>query len=253
MANTDFVKSGSIVRKIWGDLDMIFFIFAGAAAEFSLNKAVDWLYFTGKLPSDPLGRLFSTVAYARKIVFSSEEDAHLAIDQIAAIHKQVELKRATQIPDWAFRDVLFMLIGYSMRAFEVLERKLTTEEKEEIFVTFQRVGQRMQISGLPATLVEWEVMHQAQLSQNLVYSKFSANLFVQYKKNLGPLRYQLMRHIQAIVVPKQVNFWLKLGSGKQIAPILAIYKLTRSLNFNAYLRNLLLPLQYKSQLLALAG
>ncbi|MEJ7663471.1 MAG: hypothetical protein WKG07_29945 [Hymenobacter sp.] len=39
----------------------VLFIFAGAAAEFALNKAVDWLYFTGRLPADPLGRLFSTV------------------------------------------------------------------------------------------------------------------------------------------------------------------------------------------------
>jgi len=64
-----FVRENSIVRKIWGKSDTILFIFAGASAEFALNKAVDWLYFTGKLPQDPLGRLFSTVSYARSIVF----------------------------------------------------------------------------------------------------------------------------------------------------------------------------------------
>ena len=53
-----FVKEGSIVRVIWGKPDTILFIFAGASAEFALNKAVDWLFFTGKLPSDPIGRLF---------------------------------------------------------------------------------------------------------------------------------------------------------------------------------------------------
>jgi hypothetical protein len=63
-----FVEKNSIVRKIWGKSDTVLFIFAGASAEFALNKAVDWLYFTGKLPADPLGRLFSTVRYARKIV-----------------------------------------------------------------------------------------------------------------------------------------------------------------------------------------
>ena len=56
-----FVDKNSVVRKIWGKSDTVLFIFAGAAAEFALNKAVDWLYFTGKLPADPLGRLFSTV------------------------------------------------------------------------------------------------------------------------------------------------------------------------------------------------
>jgi hypothetical protein len=34
-----------------------------------LNKAVDWLYFTGRLPSDPLGRLFSTVAMPGALFF----------------------------------------------------------------------------------------------------------------------------------------------------------------------------------------
>ena len=43
-----FVEKGSIVREIWGKGDTILFIFAGASAEFALNKAVDWLYFTGK-------------------------------------------------------------------------------------------------------------------------------------------------------------------------------------------------------------
>ena len=64
------MKEDSVVRRIWGKGDTILFIFAGAAAEFALNKAVDWLYFTGRLPADPLARLFSTVSYARIIVFA---------------------------------------------------------------------------------------------------------------------------------------------------------------------------------------
>ena len=88
-----FVEKGSVVRKIWGRSDTILFIFAGASAEFALNKAVDWLYFTGKLPSDPLGRLFSTVSYAREIVFSSQADANAAIDRIRNIHQAVERDR----------------------------------------------------------------------------------------------------------------------------------------------------------------
>src|SRR5664279_764900 len=98
--------------------DTILFIFAGASAEFALNKAVDWLYFTGRLPADPLGRLFSTVMYARKIVFSERDDALKAIDQITNIHRAVERSRNDTIPDWAYRDVLFMLIYYSRAAYE---------------------------------------------------------------------------------------------------------------------------------------
>src|SRR5215510_3589318 len=101
-----FVDTDSVVRKIWGNADTILFIFAGSAAEFALNKAVDWLYFTGNLPSDPLGRLFSTVQYAREIVFAKKDEALKAIDRIASIHAWVENKRGASIPDWAYRDVL---------------------------------------------------------------------------------------------------------------------------------------------------
>src|ERR1044071_6736575 len=105
-----FAEENSIVRKIWGKSDTVLFIFAGASAEFALNKAVDWLYFTGRLPADPLGRLFSTVSYSRSIIFSKKRAALRAIDSMAAIHAGVENKRSVRIPDWAYRDVLFMLI-----------------------------------------------------------------------------------------------------------------------------------------------
>src|SRR4029078_3580304 len=99
-----FVEKNSIVRKIWGKSDTILFIFAGAAAEFALNKAVDWLYYTGKLPADPICLLFSPGVYAKKIIFSTEEEALKAIDKITAIHTGVEKSRGMSIPDWAYRD-----------------------------------------------------------------------------------------------------------------------------------------------------
>lgn len=151
-----FVAKNSIIRKIWGSPDTTLFIFAGAAAEFAVNKAVDWLYFTGRLPADPLGRLFSTVVYSQKIIFSELEDAHRAIDQVTMIHKGVEENRGMQIPDWAYRDVLFMLIAYSVSSFEVLQRKLMDDEKEEIFDVFYRVGARMGLKDLPSNYKEWK-------------------------------------------------------------------------------------------------
>src|SRR5688500_5803850 len=150
-----FVERGSIVRKIWGKSDTVLFIFGGAAAEFALNKAVDWLYFTGRLPSDPLGRLFSTVRYARKIVFAPLEDAYKAIDSVQQIHRAVEQSRKAEIPEWAYRDVLFMLIHYSIASYELLEKKLTPDEKEEVYNVFYRVGMRMGLKELPANYPEW--------------------------------------------------------------------------------------------------
>jgi len=189
-----FVVKGSIVRKIWGNPDTTLFIFAGGAAEFALNKAVDWLYFTGRLPADPIGRLFSTVGYAKKIVFSEEEDALRAIDQITAIHKNVEANRGAKIPEWAYRDVLYMLIDYSIRAFEVLERKMTETEKAEAFIVFNAVGLRMGITGLPENYSDWKKSRDQHLEMDMAYSAFTADLYKQYRKHLGPVRFAILKH-----------------------------------------------------------
>lgn len=246
--NIDFVNQNSIVRKIWSDPDMILFIFAGAAAEFSLNKAVDWLYFTGKLPSDPLGRLFSTVAYAKQIVFSTEAEAHSAIAQITAIHHHVEQARASKIPDWAYRDVLFMLIHYSIASFELLDRKLSPDEKAEIFDVFNYVGKRMQIKGLPNSFSEWEAMHDKQLEEDVAYSACTIDLYKQYRKHLGLGRYTLMKEVQALIVPQKVNDLLKLGNGSFARPLLIFYRLARKMKLQTRIRNQMLPTQYKGKL-----
>ena len=51
----EFVARGSVVRRIWGDAELVLLVFAGSAAEFALNRAVDWLFFTGRIPNDPVG------------------------------------------------------------------------------------------------------------------------------------------------------------------------------------------------------
>ncbi len=196
-----FVEKNSIVRKIWGKSDTVLFIFAGAAAEFALNKAVDWLYFTGKLPSDPIGRLFSTVRYARRIVFSSMDDANKAIDTMRQIHTAVEQNRGAAIPDWAYRDVLFMLIHYSIASYELLEKKLCDEEKEEVFNVFYRVGARMGLKELPLTYIEWLPVRKAHLMEDLQKSDHTADLFKQYKKHLGAMRFKVLIEAQKLVVP----------------------------------------------------
>jgi hypothetical protein len=243
-----FVNKDSIVRKIWGSGDTVLIVFAGAAAEFALNKAVDWLYFTGRLPADPLARLFSTVMYARQIVFSENNAANKAIDEITSIHKAVEQSRSAVIPDWAYRDVLFMLIHYSRASFELLERKLTDSEKEEVFNVFYRVGLRMGLKGLPRNYNEWVIMHNEHLKQDLEKSHYTTDLYKQYRKHLGFVRYSLLIEAQKLVVPKQVNKLLNLGNFSWFNPILVIYKLGRKIKIHWFLKSLVLPANYKKQI-----
>lgn len=246
-----FVNQESVVRTIWGKADTVLFIFAGAAAEFAVNKAVDWLYFTGRLPADPLGRLFSTVEYARQIVFADRAGAERAIDTITAIHEAVEAKRGQRIPAWAYRDVLYMLIDYSIRSFELLERRLSEVEKAEVFTVFCRVGQRMGIPELPATYAAWLTDREQHLAQNLTHSPFTTNLYQQYRKHLGPLRYLLLLQGQALVVPEPVRQLLRLGRRSWLRPVVPLYRHTQHLALSQWVKTSLLPTEYRAQIKAL--
>ncbi|MBL7835729.1 MAG: DUF2236 domain-containing protein [Cyclobacteriaceae bacterium] len=246
-----FVERKSIVREIWGKSDTILFIFAASAAEFALNKAVDWLYFTGRLPSDPIGRLFSTVTYARAIVFSTETDALRAIDSMTAIHAQVETKRQAQIPDWAYRDVLSMLIDYSIRSYELLEQKLEPFEKEEIFNTFRNVGKRMKLAGLPDTFTAWQRMRKQQLQQNLKFSVYSEDLFIQYRKHLGWFRFTLLLEAQALMAPEEVRNHLGLRKTSRMNVMISLYKATKVFRADRLLKTLILPPRYRQQIFSL--
>ncbi|HVK97090.1 MAG TPA: oxygenase MpaB family protein [Flavisolibacter sp.] len=243
-----FVAKGSIVRQIWGKGDTILFIFAGSAAEFALNKAVDWLYFTGRLPADPIGRLFSTVSYARQIVFSEYDAANKAIDKITEIHSGVEAARGKTIPDWAYRDVLFMLIHYSIASFELLERKLTEKEKEDVFQVFYRLGMRMQLVGLPENYQQWLAMRNDHLESDLLKSDFTIDLYKQYKVHLGSFRYKLVKEGQVLVVPDRVKHLLGLQSYSLLSPVIPIYKVIRFLKLDWFFKSLILPNEYKQQI-----
>lgn len=243
-----FVREDSVVRKIWGKSDTILFIFAGAAAEFALNKAVDWLYFTGRLPSDPIGRLFSTVRYAGRIVFSPEAEARRTLEAIRLIHASVENQRGASIPDWAYRDVLFMLIHYSIAAYELLECKLTDTEKEEVYNVFYRVGTGMGLPSLPHSYSAWLPVRQAHMVQDLQPSEYTKDLFRQYRKHLGAARYRILIESQKLVVPEEVNAMLQFDGQQWLAPWVPLYKLSRLIKADRIIKALLLPAAYRAEI-----
>jgi uncharacterized protein (DUF2236 family) len=226
----------------------VLLVFAGAAAEFALNRSVDWLYYTGRLPADPIGRLFSTVRYAQQIIWAKREDALAAIDRITAIHKGVEANRGFTIPDTAYLDVLFLLIDYSIRSFELLERKCSEQEKAEIFALFYAVGARMGLKGLPADHENWMAMRSEYLAANLVHSKYTADLYGRYRISLGGFRYRLLLYVQGLIVPVPVRRLLQLPSVMWGKPLVFFYKVARLLGLDPLLKAVLLPAMYKRQI-----
>ncbi len=246
-----FVEENSIVRKIWGKADTVMFIFAGSAAEFALNKAVDWLYFTGKLPADPIGRLFSTVTYARLIIFSNLDTANKSIDNITRIHSAVEENRKASIPDWAYRDVLYMLIYYSVASYELLERKLSAAEKEEVFIVFYKVGCRMHLKELPTNYKDWKIDYEKHLQNDLEKSKFTIDLFEQYKKHLGSFRNIILVEAQKLLVTESVRKLLDFKKFSLMQLIIPVYKFCRIIKLDGFLKSIILPAKYKAQIKSL--
>jgi uncharacterized protein (DUF2236 family) len=241
---TDFVARDSIVRRIWGDADMVLLVFSGCAAEFALNRAVDWLFFTGKLPRDPIGRFFATASYAQQIVFADDLTASAAFDRIRAVHGSVERQRGQSIPDWAHRDVLYMLIDYSERAHDLLVRPLRAEEKDELYDVFHRVGMGLQIPDLPTSYSEWRVDRESHMRRDLLQSDGTKALYAQYRDHLGPWRYDLLLQLQGVLVPDHVRGLLGLKSAEWLRPFVRVYPFLVRAGLRSMIQNLLMPSRY---------
>lgn len=238
---SDFVDRDSVVRRIWGNGDMVLIVFTGCAAEFALNRAVDWLFFTGKLPRDPIGRLFSTAAYAQDIVFADAATAANALGRIRAAHEAVERKRGDRIPDWAHRDVLYMLIDYSERAHAMLERPMTTSEQHELYDVFHRVGIGLGIPDLPATYAEWEADRELHLRRDLLHGEGTKALYAAYRDHLGAWRYQLLLRVQSILAPDHVRGLLGLSRAAWLRTLVRFYPIVARAGMRAMVQRLLVP------------
>lgn len=240
----DFVARGSVVRRIWGDPEMILLVFAGSAAEFALNRAVDWLFFTGRIPNDPIGRLFSTVRYAHEILFADETAAVRTLARINAAHASVERARGQTIPAWAFRDVLYMLVDYSERSHRLLRRALTSAEREELYAVFRRVGEGLNIEGLPTDYGGWRSDRRLHIARDLAFSRHTALLYGRYRRHLGWWRYQLLLRVQGLLVPERVRHLLKLRRDAFLSALAGGYPLVEALGLRPLLRRLLIQPRY---------
>lgn len=248
---SDFVRADSIVRRIWEDGDVILLVFAGAAAEFALNRAVDWLFFTGKLPRDPIGRLFATAGYAQHIVFADAVTASCTLERIRAIHLAVECRRGESIPDWAHRDVLYMLVHYSEKAYGLLHRELNAEEQEELYDVFRRVGVGLGIPSLPPSYSGWTVDRHRHLRADLAHGKGTDALLEAYRQHLGGWRYRLLRRVQGVLVPEHVRDLLNLEESRWPRIAVKGYLQLGRFGLRPLIQRMLMPAQHLAAVRAL--
>jgi uncharacterized protein (DUF2236 family) len=216
--------SSPVTRRIWASPDAILLFFAGGAAEFAAIKAVDWLFFTGRLPSAPVERFFETVRFAQSVFFGDPAGAPKAVARINRIHRHVEDARGEEIPQWAYRDMLFILIDYGERAHEVVFGPMTEAERTSHFGVALTLGRAMHLSGLPTTYAEYRTQRRQQLLEDYARGALTDELYASYRRALGPLRYWLLRLVQASVLPDELKDILRLKPYPLVEELLRCYR-----------------------------
>jgi hypothetical protein len=113
---------------------------------------------------------------------------------------------------------------------------------------FYRVGARMGLKELPLTYTEWLPVRKEHLMADLQKSEYTADLFKQYKKHLGAMRFRVLIEAQKLVVPERVKELLQFNDFSLLTPVVPLYKISRLMKMDWLLKNILLPSDYKDQI-----
>src|SRR6218665_66867 len=106
----------------------------------------------------------------------------------------------------------------------------------------------MQLKELPVSYTEWLSSRAAHIQNDLQQSTYTSDLFLQYKKHLGPLRYHLLVQVQQMLVPGRVADLLHYKRYSYLQMILPLYHFSRYIKMDKAIKNLLLPPYYKAQI-----
>jgi ER-bound oxygenase mpaB/B'/Rubber oxygenase, catalytic domain len=172
-----------------------------------------------------------------------------AIERINRIHRRVEEARGEEIPQWAYRDMLFILIDYGERAHEVVFGSMTEAERTSHFGVGLALGRAMHLSGLPNTYAEYRTQRRQQLLEDYARGSLTDELYASYRRALGPLRFRLLRLVQASVLPVELRDLLRLEPYPLLDEFLRCYRfLPGGGNKLRPLHNVLLPGRFAKQL-----
>ena len=106
----------------------------------------------------------------------------------------------------------------------------------------------MELKDLPSNYKSWLISREEHLNSDLHCGKYTLDLFKQYKKHLGAVRYKILVEAQMLVVPAKVKQLLGLRKFSLLKPAVPVYKLIRKLNLDALVKAILLPAAYKKEI-----
>jgi hypothetical protein len=84
--------------------------------------------------------------------------------------------------------------------------------------------------------------------EDLQKSEYTADLFRQYKKHLGAMRFKILIEGQKLVVPDRVRELLQFNDFSLLTPVVPLYKISRLMKMDWLLKNIILPSEYKDQI-----
>lgn len=214
-------SSPTVAQRIWSDPTCLLLIFAGGSAEFAVHPNVDWLFFTGKLPADPIGRFFSTIDYLRQMLVVSAAEREPLARSLRGLHTDIEERRGGRIPDIAYRDVLSMDIYYSIVASEVSQgRAMSVEDRDDVVSELVLFGDQMGIPNLPTNYAELCEMRRERFA-DYGQSEFTGQLLSSYRKALGFVGYRSLLATYPLLLEPEL--WKRIGlSFQPLAPILKL-------------------------------
>ena len=201
-------------RRVWSDPTCMLLVFVGASAEFPLNPSVDWLFYTGRLPADPIARFLSTIDYLRQLMVADDETRNIQASNLKQLHLKLEEKRGCQIPPESYRDVLCMDTIYSIRSVPLVTgADLTLCEKDSIVRDMSSIGEQMGIPDLPWTYDQLCEQRKERIPL-WVRNDFTSRLLKSYRRALGPVTYELLISAYSMLVEPEML--ARLGIGKRI-------------------------------------
>jgi hypothetical protein len=94
-------------------------------------------------------------------------------------------------------------------------------------------------------------MYLEQTRNDLQHSAFTDDLFRQYRKHLGSVRYFLLLEVQKLLVSDHVRELLRFNKTSYFRPLIKFYKIARYFRADSLIKNVLLPGAYKQRIKAL--
>jgi hypothetical protein len=145
--------------------------------------------------------------------------------------------------------MLFILIYYGERAHEVVFGSMTETERVTHFEVALALGRAMHLSGLPTTYAEYRDQRHRQLLEDYARGPLTDELYASYRRALGPLRFRLLRLVQASVLPEELRDVLWLEPYPLVEELLRCYRFVPGGgNKLRPLHKVLLPARFAKQL-----